>query len=169
MKYILYALLLTLTILSINSCSLFEPDKTVEPEIPELTTTGEYIFAFRINGEVSGLIRDRRGLDFINKFDEYTGGLTFGLVDNERNFHISLRTEEAILDEGIYSAKYSRFLYNEIDSCAYFEDFVSGYVDIRYLDTEENIISGYFEVTLDNGCGEIVEITEGVFDTGYHL
>ena len=70
---------------------------------------------------------------------------------------------------GIYSAEGSSFYDYNSNSCPDFDTYISGFIDIQHLDTEENIISGYFEIILDNGCGEILEITEGVFDTGYHL
>jgi len=163
MKYIIYTLLFTILTFLSNSCIFIEPD------IPELTTTGEYIFAFRVNGEVAGLNKDRRGLDFHNSFDEFAGGLLFQLGDENRHEKFILFSKENIYAEGIYTADGSKFHDNNLDSCKWFRTFVSGYIDIQHLDTEENIISGYFEVTLSNDCGDIVEITDGVFVTGYHL
>jgi len=69
------------------------------------------------------------------------------------------------------TANYEGYSYFNSSTCTYYHDMINkGTVNISYLDSESNIISGTFNMTLINpDCtsNQTMEITLGRFDFGY--
>lgn len=59
------------------------------------------------------------------------------------------------------------FDYNLSNDCIIFNRTNHYFIDIIFCDLENQIISGTFELEIENECGDVYEITEGRFDAPF--
>jgi len=173
MKKLVVTLLISSLSCLMTGCFLFGGDDDFVPKLPPETTTGEYTFGFKLNGEVFNL--DRR---FVA---DYQGGqlaiyADYGL-DTEKNYSMALLLSNPLLEENqrydltedIYHALMDTWLHDDPETvCTYeLEDTYEGFVEFTNIDRVKYIVSGRFEFSTANDQCDTMRLTEGRFDMWY--
>lgn len=161
-----------------SSCVKNHPDPKPK-ELPPITTEGRNTIGFLLNGEVwlpGGGGIGRPDKDFV--VDTTQQGFDFFSISaykktsndsaNLQNFafRVILPSNESKLGESILDsiigAKY--FTDYGLSECIDFEKVKKYKIEISFFDSVNQIISGTFELEIENECGDVYEITEGRFD-----
>lgn len=182
MKTAINLFLLSLLIISTNSCSKQDDCENPVDCLPPATQIGANTAGCLVDGEV--LLPRGRSLNSGSilkaqyNFNEGTYNFSIGINDRKKNNLIFIRINNTKLEEnGIYplilksetkgSASYiiggagSGISYVTTNS-------TMGQLHITKLNELENIISGTFWFDAENLDGEIVKIREGRFDVRYY-
>ena len=163
--------------LSISCCK----DKPVEPQLPALTHKGNNTFGCYINGE-----------PFIAKVDfTIAGPIAVSGSFNEETKLLKIQGTREDDNDNLDNVRFDVYVYDNTNhydmtaetdhkvgyldiggtNCDYYHDTLNrGNVEITFLDEENNIISGRFEMDLINpdcSSSTTMHITEGRFDFGY--
>lgn len=168
--------LLLLVTLFLFSCKN-DDDTPPLDQLPEATQTGRGIFGALVNGEPFV----ETGTFFNTFYQQIDGEFFFGIQgqfsNNRRVRSITIGTSEKSISEGEIlqlinidfgnahgSVRFGLEVNNTILVTT--DEINNGSLTITKLDFENNIVSGVFEMTLEDPfTGELVEITDGRFDT----
>ncbi len=156
--------------------------------MPPITTTGEKTLGCYVNGKLWVAFNNPQFFDpnarspiTCGYYDDFgdtnlffvTAYLDYDNIYQEMGFSITL-------DKGIgkYPMKKrpvndDRFVdYNIVDpnQCAAYQldETKSNQVEITFLDQQERIAAGKFEMTVYNQCGDTLKITDGRFDVKFY-
>ncbi len=171
-----------LLIIVVTACNTEDPIQEPKPdELPPITMTGENTFGFLLDGEV-WIPKDdlstnpNKNIFHTISYDAPSGGLLL-LVENidttnlwEHKMYIIAQFFE-VGDYTIPPPPHSGrvFIDNDLGTC---REYLSNWdsetaITILKLDKTERIISGTFDYTAHNDCGDTIRITEGRFDYEY--
>ncbi len=190
MKKVQQLILFSTLFLLLFSCKKNDPPETSnEPVLPPMTHEGLNTFGCYIDGELF-VANDGESVWAIppvsGSFNEETGLLKiqgtryrYGILEEEDapddvRFRADIINKEGIYEFKIFEEKslgYSSIFQDSVCDYFYFEDTPNlGELNIKYLDTEKNIIAGTFYMTLINpDCDgdTVMNITDGRFDFRY--
>ncbi len=161
----------------LQSSCIRDRDEPKPKELPPITTEGRNTIGFLLNGEV--WLPGGGGIGHPNKDfvidTTHEGQFHFALgthlyKDNQLQslfFRVVLpegetKSGEAELDTTINYIVY--FIDYHQAECPDFKAINNHRFEISFVDTDKNIISGTFEMEVENDCGEVYRITEGRFD-----
>ncbi|MFN3178520.1 MAG: hypothetical protein ACE362_28675, partial [Phaeodactylibacter xiamenensis] len=158
-------------------------DWDAEETLPEMTTTGENTFGCLVNGEVW---RPKGGpyfgLDAQLSFSyhEPTGGLFISasrrLGPNDNGYDTYQRIGINATFKGISpSDSVRQCMFADINRCSSWngnpmilDSMHTNVIDITFLDTDQNIISGTFNfLFIKEDCHDTIRVTDGRFDIKY--
>jgi hypothetical protein len=179
-RTIFYLVILLSSIIHLqSSCVKNHPDPKPK-ELPPITTEGRNTIGFLLNGEVwlpggGGIGHPDKEfvLDTINNIffiKTYYDTRNKPIIRQDFFLRVNLDIPNCSLGSKIINEPSgNRFFidYNFENNCIDFIHYREYKVEIIYCDLNLNIISGTFELTIENACGDIYEITDGRFDARF--
>lgn len=179
-RTIFYLVILLSSIIHLqSSCVKNHPDPKPK-ELPPITTEGRNTIGFLLNGEVwlpGGGGIGHPDKDFV--LDTFSNLFLVNVYyqsrtnpDDRQDFALRMEWPEHECYSGertIFSPVNSRVLSDFLlnDNCIRFTILKSYKINILKCDLGQQLLSGTFDIEIENECGDIYEITEGRFDARF--
>jgi len=176
-----YIVILLASIIHLQSSCVKNNSEPKPKELPPITTEGRNTIGFLLNGEVwlpGGGGIGSPDKDFV--LDTFSNVLMLLPYFRNTREGVSIQSLSLLINWPEHKCYFSDSLelfkssdriifsdYNLEGDCIDFIQVHGFSINILHCNLSNQIISGTFELTIENECGDIYEITEGRFDAGF--